>query len=1750
MAQRLNKKLVVALTVIGMGVLAVAIILMIATMAPEQDPALSAAMAEKRAAEGKYVDASRYYRLAANRARAGKLSTANGYLVQAGEMLLMAGQPGEALRVWNGVMQNDPDNAAAQQKIVELTLEQARDSQGEWWTRLAEEATELRRIAKKADPEKDSIVGLHALGLALVSKRPAEEENLKAGEQHLRSAFDSNRADPEFAESLTAYYFQRAIEHPELFLGRLADYKPDAATPEAQPHPECRAIAQAEEVWNMLREAIGRGGNADVQVAGWRNRGQFYMRLRESARQAIAYPQNRENQDKLRRLETLVELWDRTALTSLDNALALATTANQPAASNPAGGSPSSRPAMASSQPARRVGVVDVLDTLGLYWLTKPSIQTDPDKQKTETATNQQRAVEYFQGAMAADRESFQPYQHLATLDALRQAFAKAFDTLQERMTVGVLPTSKDSWRNRGAMLSLRLAAFEYKLNQADQIRQSAASQADYKKQMEPMVNQMNGLYKDFAAEIPKGEKDPTARLMLARIKILQPGHELEALPLLADAEMSMPQPSPQNAQAWLSMKMLMAQLYYKSGQFGAAETRLSDVLALQPALESALVLRADIRTKLPQREEGALQDARQALSVNPQNVEALRVVSTIAERQKNFDLMKEVQDKLIQITGNQGQVRDKLVQASILLTRAGATENPSPSLTQEAVKLLREVVAEDPTQFDALRALCGVLSRDPANAAEIRALIETTDKAVDQRLSKAGPSTQPGDTTAGLQMLKTRIASLAITLDPQTDQAAKTAQLEKLIRESGQEPLAIALNLYMLYSSDPARQAEAYKQLQEAHQLVKQGPEAPGRRDQRKQVVDMLFQAALRQKDWPTAESLITEATELQLDRTGGRYYKGIYLLSRTDQPNSAADALRELSDAAKAIPDDDDHQAWLGRAYVANDRMDDAIKAFTEALRLNPANVFANIGLAMLAERRGDEAEKRRYLAVCEQVAPNHAWVARQVQLLRDEQDAAAGNAGAAIKRREEIRKSQPDDAQNLYSLAKLYRLSNQLEQAKGLYQELLAKNPQDLTLAQEYADFLRTQSPPDNAGAEAFIQQTIERTKDALPPIRATAHLLLAAHHERMLHNVTASLPAGPLSKEELEKKLQEINQKNQEVDRLFVAAAEISDASWVANDIAAHFRRRGMLKETEQWLRKTVEASAREKAAADPKNRDAGDAAERTARKRLIDLMLSQRDAARAGDVLKEINEYKAKYPNDSFVLAALSDHASIIGRESRALAYMDQYVLAEPRDPWGFYTRANINYRRSNFPQASQDYRKAKELGPDSFDFRHRLLLAQCYEQTDQSDLALAELTSVLNDAGRVRSEAIGLALQGLVRIYLKNKQYDRAAEVVAPHYQRDQSGPQWAAMLAEIASEKRDFPRAIQMVLQADKASNHHIRVVDSVWAVYARAEQYDELVKYLTSLPEANRKDPLIQARLAVALAWVGKDAKATQAAYAQVAAGDAAEPNMAFINIVSNFARALEKLGRKAQPEKLHNEILSLLDGYLAGHPDDPGTLLAKSFVLMELGKTQEHLAVADQALAALKPEHPKHDALYPEALRIKALTLYRQKQYAEVRKLYEGIVAMRPEDPGAINNLAYLLMEELADPKSALPYSEKAHTLVPADPNVLDTLGWNEVLVGKYDSGIGRLRQALSMVPADRPPEELAPLHYHAAQALYLRANADKQGATEDLAEAKIECQEAHRLAALATADDAGLRPKINKLCPSLGLKLEPLPVQAGK
>ncbi len=1604
MAKRLNKKMVVGLTITGMVVTTVAGFAMLATL-PSKNPRVFVDQAKQFEASGDHRRSAQAYRQAWVRAKHGESEgDPNDFLIKAGDVALKGGYAAEALAAWGDVMVDDPQNAEAQRRVVELYFELATlsGSGSGMWQRVRQEAEKLKGIAG----HENDYAALHALGRALVEQRRVDERNLEEGLKYLRTAVEGDKSNPEYAESLAQYYL---VEEQ---------------------------LDKAEEVYNTLLSDENRSKDAEKLATAYRYRGRFHLRV-----QLLKADKHRQAKDARASEAELSKLRMEMAEAS-EKSLADLERAKELAPEN-----------------------VDVLITLGGYWHLRPSQLDDEAERKAEEARFRGTAEGHYKQAIETDKDGYDAYLQLSKLHSDNKEVDKALKVLDERMKRGIQKEHYLGWRNRAYMGMVREEAFRLNLVRAVEAARSEPDGKALDEKMKPIRARLDELYAETRAETEGGEEDPASLFMEGRLLMLDNKNK-EAIDVLEKADKL----TVGGAQS-MQIKRLLANLYVAVGKPGLASELLEMILQVNPSDAAALTKMA--QAQLDQgRSELAEQYARKATQLDAANQEAWQARLRANQLMGNMEAVEEILKRL----GTEDEASRKLRLAQNRV--AEYEESPDPALLAEAEKLLREVLSADPEDIRALRGLVVLLTVQKKEMEEAAKLVAQAQETFKQKLTTAEGDEARQRYENGLKNLEV----LDIYTDQNTDEEQKLSRMEQLIRQ-GKDPFGVAVDLFQLFRQVASRKADAMKALRDAYALRPDDPT----------VVNTLFREALLEEDWKLSEELVNKAIEKNLDQGEGHFFRGRYRLARSDLEDNFGEAARELRAGLAISPHDSNGQVWLGHALLQLKNYGEAKTAFQEALRINGGNHNATVGLAMVATAQGDAAARQGYLSICAKEVPNHPWVRAQLQRIEEEQNPQEG-----ITRREKIRADAPEDLDNLLQLAGLYVRQGAMDKAGEVYEQARQAGAKELAVAQAYAAYLVTKSPPDAAGAEKLLRETVDAIDASDADKKARAQLVLAQFVMRRVGS-----EGGPTVEES---------------DAVFVKAAEFSPSLDIEREIGRYFIQTGRSDRAEEWLRKALAAASA----------DGPSESERMTRTLLLEVMVGSGDAGRAGDLQAEIDACQKRWPDDPGYLLFQAEHDVLVGRDDDALAAFGKYIEASPNPSLGLFRRALLRTRRNQWADAVGDLKELKRLSPSFGNYQPRVMLAKAMESGGHAEDAIGELNAILEEQPNHPQ-----AVQELVMLYLRQKppMTERASRLLAPRLQANPDQPGWLHLMSQVARAAGQADQAVALSLKAAQHSKWNNPLVDVLLDTSLAFNRFDELLAFANETIPKESVDGSVM--LNVSLAHAGKgDADQALAWFARAQQDEETQDeNTLFAYLSELYA----KLGAE--------RLIGAAGKRLAEDPQQLGAKVVLAFAQKQANDESAYERTSREIVEGAAPKTPTELELRQWAVRDLAGFLYVKKRFEESRKIYEKCLEMRPGDFLSLNNLAFLLMEDLGDPAAALRYSSDAYKRVPERFQVLDTYGWNLALTGEFNEGISILDRAVKMAGPTPAPSVL----YHLAEAYFRRSESTAAAnAQADRREAEALCRKAREGVAEAVKlrgkDPEDILPRIQDLGTRLGLKLD--------
>ena len=207
--------------------------------------------------------------------------------------------------------------------------------------------------------------------------------------------------------------------------------------------------------------------------------------------------------------------------------------------------------------------------------------------------------------------------------------------------------------------------------------------------------------------------------------------------------------------------------------------------------------------------------------------------------------------------------------------------------------------------------------------------------------------------------------------------------------------------------------------------------------------------------------------------------------------------------------------------------------------------------------------------------------------------------------------------------------------------------------------------------------------------------------------------------------------------------------------------------------------------------------------------------------------------------------------------------------------------------------------------------------------------------------------------------------------------------------------------------------------------------------------------------------------------------------DPKEADLQVVSLRASLLARQGKLAEALKLIR----------ATNANTPAEQRYKLLTEVQLLLDEKKLGEARDLLAKANAEMPDDiDLVYQEAMVDERLN-----RLDDMERLLRRILVLQPDNSQALNALGYSLADRNLRLDEALAMVRQAHELSPADPFIVDSLGWVEYRMGHFEAAATLLAQAYS----SRKDTEIAA---HLGEALWADGNHE---------EAARVLRDAHRL-----------------------------------
>jgi putative PEP-CTERM system TPR-repeat lipoprotein len=357
------------------------------------------------------------------------------------------------------------------------------------------------------------------------------------------------------------------------------------------------------------------------------------------------------------------------------------------------------------------------------------------------------------------------------------------------------------------------------------------------------------------------------------------------------------------------------------------------------------------------------------------------------------------------------------------------------------------------------------------------------------------------------------------------------------------------------------------------------------------------------------------------------------------------------------------------------------------------------------------------------------------------------------------------------------------------------------------------------------------------------------------------------------------------------------------------------------------------------------------------------------------------------------------------RPAEARKRFEDLIARDPKNEAGYLALADIQSRTGATPkEVGATLERAIAANPQAVQAR----VAQVNLLLAERD-AKAALTAAQNAANAIPDE--GRVLEALARAQDAAGDYNQAAETLQKLATLQPESAQPQQQLAALHLRNRQPERALDALRRAQRLAPDNLQILAAMAAAQLAAGRPDDALK----------------------------EARALQAKSPKIAAAYALEAEI--------------HAARKDWPqaERAVREALKL-------EPADATIAVKLNAILVASGRASEAAAQGRRWLA----DHPR-DLVMRMHLADRAL---REQDYKTAFGLYQQVIEIAPNNPIALNNLAWVA-GELGDAR-ALGYAERALKLAPNSANVLDTMGALLVKQGDAKQGLAYIERARAIDP----------------------------------------------------------------------------------
>ena len=442
--------------------------------------------------------------------------------------------------------------------------------------------------------------------------------------------------------------------------------------------------------------------------------------------------------------------------------------------------------------------------------------------------------------------------------------------------------------------------------------------------------------------------------------------------------------------------------------------------------------------------------------------------------------------------------------------------------------------------------------------------------------------------------------------------------------------------------------------------------------------------------------------------------------------------------------------------------------------------------------------------------------------------------------------------------------------------------------------------------------------------------------------------------------------------------------------------------------------------------------------------------------------------------DAGVTARATQIAQFIGADQAALDAATLWVKLDPKNPLAQQALSSELVKAARFSESALHLQQALDLDPllnvnfisllgvDMSEGSRELWLESLTPLVSRYKANQALLFNIasLHQQQQNYDDALNICSELLKqhpefypawslksRLFATQEKFDDAIKTINAALKQFKDDKSFLLLKARLLIKNKEIEKASDTFYKLHTANPHDAQILLPLALTQLEQKKYDDAKLSLQKLLNLHQMQSEAHYYLARIEQYNGNDNAALNHYLAMKGGREYLAAQGAIINIYLTQKDSDKALDHVRQQRTIDNE-------------NQQAYFLMEVDILNRTGQYDASLTVLNAALNAYQDST---DLRYSRAMVAEKLGNMEQ-----LEKDLEHIISLEPDNATALNALGYTLADRSTRLDEAQALIEKALTIAPKDPAILDSLGWVYFRLGKLKDALELLQQAFAMFP----------------------------------------------------------------------------------